>query len=44
MTSKPKRSSFAVGTKPATSDQVPINGRTIINSDQILDMPKLPRP
>ncbi|WP_263350965.1 Si-specific NAD(P)(+) transhydrogenase [Acidicapsa acidisoli] len=34
---------IAVGTRPATSDQVPINGRTIINSDQILDMPKLPR-
>ncbi len=26
---------IAVGTKPATSDQVPLNGRTIINSDQI---------
>src|SRR5258708_2582908 len=34
---------LAVGTKPATSDQVPINGRTIINSDQIMDLPKLPR-
>jgi NAD(P) transhydrogenase len=33
----------AVGTRPATSPKVPINGRTIINSDQILDMPALPR-
>src|SRR6202522_73380 len=34
---------LAVGTKPATSDQVPLNGRTIINSDQIMDLAKLPR-
>ncbi|MFC5863580.1 Si-specific NAD(P)(+) transhydrogenase [Acidicapsa dinghuensis] len=34
---------IAVGTRPATSPQVPINGRTIINSDQIMDLPKLPR-
>jgi NAD(P) transhydrogenase len=34
---------LAVGTKPATSDQVPINGSTIINSDQIMDLPRLPR-
>src|SRR5271170_7721352 len=34
---------LAVGTKPATSDQVPLNGSTIINSDQIMDLPKLPR-
>jgi NAD(P) transhydrogenase len=34
---------IAVGTKPALSDRVPINGRTIINSDQIMDLPKLPR-
>jgi NAD(P) transhydrogenase len=33
----------AVGTKPATSARVPINGRTIVNSDQILDLPALPR-
>ncbi len=33
----------AVGTKPATSAKVPINGRTIVNSDQILDLPELPR-
>jgi NAD(P) transhydrogenase len=34
---------IAVGAKPATSDKVPLNGRTIVNSDQILDLPKLPR-
>ena len=34
---------IAVGTRPACSPKVPINGRTIINSDQILDMPALPR-
>jgi NAD(P) transhydrogenase len=34
---------IAVGTKPATSDHVPINGTTIINSDQIMNLPKLPR-
>jgi NAD(P) transhydrogenase len=33
----------AVGTKPAVSSRVPINGRTIINSDQVLDLPTLPR-
>src|ERR1019366_3676009 len=27
---------IAVGTKPAASSKVPINGRTIVNSDQIL--------
>ena len=34
---------IAVGTKPAASSKVPINGRTIINSDQVLDLPVLPR-
>jgi NAD(P) transhydrogenase len=34
---------IAVGTRPACSPKVPINGRTIINSDQIMDMPNLPR-
>ncbi|MGA3049940.1 MAG: Si-specific NAD(P)(+) transhydrogenase [Terracidiphilus sp.] len=34
---------IAVGTKPAVSPKVPINGRTIVNSDQILDLPVLPR-
>ncbi len=33
----------AVGTKPASSAKVPINGRTIVNSDQILELPALPR-
>jgi NAD(P) transhydrogenase len=33
----------AVGTKPADSPKVPINGRSIVNSDRILDLPKLPR-
>jgi len=33
----------AVGTRPASSPKVPINGRTIINSDQVLDLPSLPR-
>ncbi len=34
---------LAVGTKPASSDHVPINGTTIINSDLIMNLPKLPR-
>jgi NAD(P) transhydrogenase len=34
---------IAVGTRPACSPKVPINGRTIINSDQVLDLPELPR-
>ncbi len=34
---------IAVGTRPAGSPKVPINGRTIVNSDQILDLPELPR-
>ncbi len=34
---------IATGTKPAVSPKVPINARTIINSDQILDMPAIPR-
>jgi len=34
---------IAVGTKPAGSPKVPINGQTIVNSDQILDLPELPR-
>ena len=33
----------ATGTKPAVSPTVPINGRTIISSDQILDMPTVPK-
>jgi NAD(P) transhydrogenase len=34
---------IATGTKPACSPKVPINARTIINSDQILEMPSIPR-
>ncbi|HTY83137.1 MAG TPA: Si-specific NAD(P)(+) transhydrogenase [Silvibacterium sp.] len=33
----------AVGTKPAETKKVPINGRTIINSDQILELQNLPK-
>ncbi|MGA8729583.1 MAG: Si-specific NAD(P)(+) transhydrogenase [Terracidiphilus sp.] len=34
---------IAVGTRPSNSPNVPINGRTIVNSDQVLDLPELPR-
>jgi len=34
---------IATGTKPAASALVPINGRNIVNSDQILQMPEIPR-
>ena len=34
---------IATGTKPATNPKVPINGRNIINSDQILTMPVMPK-
>jgi len=34
---------LAVGTKPASNAKVPINGRTIVNSDQILSMPAIPK-
>src|SRR6201998_2729769 len=34
---------IAVGTRPADSPKVPINGQTIINSDQILDLQNLPK-
>ena len=34
---------IATGTKPASSDKVPINGRNIVNSDQILQMPDMPK-
>jgi NAD(P) transhydrogenase len=34
---------IAVGTRPADSPRVPINGHTIVNSDQILDLPELPK-
>jgi len=34
---------IATGTKPANSPRVPINGRSIVNSDQILELPNLPK-
>jgi NAD(P) transhydrogenase len=34
---------LATGTQPAANPKVPINGRNIINSDQILAMPQVPR-
>jgi NAD(P) transhydrogenase len=34
---------IATGTRPAVSATVPLNGRTIINSDQMLDLPEIPR-
>jgi NAD(P) transhydrogenase len=34
---------IATGTKPAESPLVPFNQRTIINSDQILSMPEIPK-
>src|SRR6476660_3336913 len=34
---------IATGTKPADSPRVPLNGRTIVNSDQILQMPDIPK-
>jgi NAD(P) transhydrogenase len=34
---------IGVGTRPASSPTVPVNGRTIINSDQVLELPDLPK-
>jgi NAD(P) transhydrogenase len=34
---------IATGTKPAATAAVPINGRNIVNSDQILSIPEIPR-
>ena len=34
---------IAVGTKPACSPKVPLNGRNIVDSDQVLDMPAMPK-
>jgi NAD(P) transhydrogenase len=34
---------ISTGTKPAASEKVPINGRSIINSDQVLELPNLPK-
>jgi len=33
----------AVGTKPATSERVPLNGTSIVNSDQILQLETMPK-
>ena len=38
-----KNTLIAVGSRPATNPTVPINGRNIINSDQILFLPDLPK-
>jgi NAD(P) transhydrogenase len=34
---------IGTGTKPSVSPKVPLNGRTIINSDQILQIPEIPK-
>jgi len=34
---------IATGTKPATSPKVPLNGRNIINSDQVIGMADVPK-
>ncbi len=34
---------IGTGTKPAVSDKIPINGRNIINSDQVMQMPVIPK-
>jgi NAD(P) transhydrogenase len=34
---------IATGTKPASSPKVPINGTTIVNSDQVLNLANLPK-
>jgi len=34
---------IATGTKPASSPKVPINGTTIVNSDQVLNLQNLPK-
>ena len=34
---------IATGTKPAVSPKVPVNGKTILNSDQVLQMPEVPK-
>ncbi len=38
-----KATIIGTGTKPASSDKVPINGSTIINSDLILELKTLPK-
>ena len=34
---------IGTGTKPAVSSTVPVNGRTIVNSDQIMQIPDIPK-
>lgn len=34
---------IATGTKPAVNPKVPVNGRNIVNSDQVLNMPTVPK-
>ncbi len=34
---------IATGTKPTVNPKVPVNGRNIINSDQILSIPEIPK-
>jgi NAD(P) transhydrogenase len=34
---------IATGTKPAVNPKVPVNGRNIVNSDQILGIPTIPK-
>jgi len=34
---------IATGAKPSVSPKVPLNGRTIVNSDQVLQLPEIPR-
>lgn len=34
---------IAAGTRPAVSDTVPLNNRTIVSSDHIMDLPEIPK-
>lgn len=34
---------IATGTKPASSPKIPLNGRNILDSDQVLQMPEVPK-
>jgi NAD(P) transhydrogenase len=34
---------IATGTRPACSPKVPLNGRNIINSDEVLNLPEIPK-
>ncbi len=34
---------IATGARPSSSPKVPVNGRTIVNSDQLLNLPNLPK-